>query len=370
MPSTVYFATAETEKTRKSMVEQMGRLFDAADGRKLVAEGDLVALKLSFSEVGNTAHLRPPLVRQVVRRVRDCGGKPFLTDANTLYVGGRANAVDHLTTAVLNGFSYPVVEAPVIIADGLRGKSYETVQIDQKHCKTARIGAEIYHADGLISLAHVHGHGGTGLAATFKNIGMGLGARAGKQEMHSQKNPPKVNRDKCVGCGECVRYCPVEAIHLEDRKAVIDGDTCIRCGECTVTCPQRAIAIRWGDAPGQMQERIVEYTYAVLKDKPNKCLFYAVLLDVIPHCLCMGRSERPFIPDVGILCSTDPVAVEQATYDLVNAQQAIPASILGGAHGEGQNKYAALYPNEDSEITLRYAEQIGLGSRRYKLRDV
>jgi len=370
MPSTVYFASADVSRTRKDLVSQVGNLFDAAGGADIVSGGDLVAVKLSFSEVGNTAYLRPQLVRPVVRKVKDSGGKPFLTDANTLYVGGRSNSVDHVETAIRNGFSYAVVEAPVIIADGLRGKSYVEVRIDQKNCKTARIGAEVHHADALISLAHVHCHGGTGLAATFKNIGMGLGSRSGKQAMHSQREAPSVDEAKCVGDAECIRYCPVNAIRLERGKAKIDGDTCIRCGECTVTCPHGAIAIRWGDEPGLLQERIVEYTLAILKNKKDKCLFYAFLLDVVPDCLCNARSDRPFIPNVGILASRDPVALEQATFDTVNAQQGIEASRLSSAHKQGADKLRALYPDIDSELTMEYAEQVGLGSREYRIREI
>jgi len=370
MSSTVFLASAEVSRTRKSLVEQMGHLFDAAGGDRVVGKGDLVALKLSFSEVGNTAYLRPSLVREVVRRVKARGGRPFLTDANTLYVGGRANSVDHIETAIRNGFSYATVEAPIIIADGLRGKSYVDVEINRKHFRTARIGAEVYFADGLISLAHVHAHPGTGLAATFKNIGMGLASRAGKQAMHSQKDAPKVDRRKCVGCGECIRYCSVGAIRLVNRKARINAEVCIRCGECTVTCPHGAIAIRWGDGPGLLQERIVEYALAVLKNKKGKCLFYAILQNVTPDCLCWDKSDRPFIPDVGVLASRDPVALEQATFDLVNAQEGIRASKLPGAFRKGQNKYAALYPKEDSEITLRYAESLGLGRRDYRIEEV
>ena len=369
MPSLVYFASAAVSRTRKNLLMQVRNLFDAAGGKKAIGEKDLTAIKLSFSEVGNTAYIRPPLVREVVRKVKECGGKPFLTDANTLYAGGRANSVDHLQTAILNGFSYAVVEAPLIIADGIKGKSYVLVRIDQKNCKTARIGAEVYYADAFIGLAHVHGHGGTGLAATFKNIGMGLGSRAGKQEMHSQKEPPTVDKKRCVGCGECVRYCPVRAIRLVKGKAAIDGDKCIRCGECTVTCPHGAIAIRWGDKPGLMQERIVEYTYAILKNKRKKCLFYALLLDVTPGCLC-GPSERPIIPDVGILCSRDPVALEQASFDMVNAQQGIKASDLPSGHRKGADKYKALYPQQDSEHLIRYAERLGLGSRKYRIKEI
>ena len=370
MPSTVFVASAQVSKTRKSLVKQVGNLFDALGGEKIINPRDLVAIKLSFSEVGNTAYLRPQLVRPLVCKIKQCAAKPFLTDANTLYVGGRSNSVDHLTTAIQNGFSYAVVEAPVIIADGLRGKSSVEVKIDQKNCPTARIGAEVYHADALISLAHVHCHGGTGLAATFKNIGMGLGCRSGKQIMHSQEEPPQVDHDKCVGDGECIRYCPVDAIHLEQGKAVIDADTCIRCGECTATCPQQAIAIRWGDQPGLLQQRIVEYTLAVLKNKKNKCLFYAFLLDVTPDCLCNPRSERPFIPDVGILASRDPVALEQATFDTVNAQQGIADSDLPAAYEKGADKFRALLPDIDSQLTMSYAQKIGLGSRDYTIKEI
>ena len=363
MPSTVLFASAEVSRTRKSLVEQMGNLFDAAAGREIVGTGDLVAVKLSFSEVGNTAYVRPPLVREVVTKVKEHGGKPFLTDANTLYAGGRSNTVDHIETAVRNGFAYSVVDAPIIIADGLRGKSYVDVPIDQKNCKSARIGAEVYYADGLISLAHVHAHPATGLAATFKNIGMGLGSRAGKQAMHSQKDPPKVDRRKCVGDAECIRQCPVNAIKLVGGKAKINGKVCIRCGECTVTCPHGVIAIRWGDEPGLLQERIVEYALAILKNKRK-------MLDVTPDCLCWSMSDKPFIHDVGILASRDPVALEQATFDMVNAQEGLKDSRLPGGHKKGANKYAALVPEEDSEITMRYAEQLGLGRRNYRIKEI
>ena len=176
MPSTVFFASAQVSRTRKSLVEQVANLFDALGPEEIISPGDLVAIKLTFSEVGNTAYLRPQLVRSLVRKVKQHKAKPFLTDANTLYVSGgrRWNSVDHLITAIENGFSYAVVEAPIIIADGLRGRSSVEVKIDQKNCPTARIAADAYHANALISLAHVHCHSQTGLAATFKNIGMGL----------------------------------------------------------------------------------------------------------------------------------------------------------------------------------------------------
>lgn len=368
MPSNVYFARATVPKG-KGLYQFAGELFEAAGGGDIVAQGDLVAIKLSFSEVGNTSYLRPQYLRPIVEAAKRLGGKPFLTDCNTLYVGGRSNSVDHIQTAIHNGFDFAVVGAPVIIADGLKGKSFVTVEINQAQCKTAKIGADVRHADVFISAAHVHGHGGTGLAATFKNVGMGCGSRAGKQIMHCLEDPPRVKQAKCVGCGLCVEWCSAAAIRLEDGKAHVDAQRCIRCGECTVTCPQQAIAIRWGQGDAAFQKRIVEYTYAVLKDKKDKSLFFAFLIDVCPSCLCERRSDPPIIPDVGILASGDPVAVEQATFDLVNAQPGIADSKLGDSP-PGEDKFAKIYPDMDSTVTMAYAEEIGLGSREYKLVEI
>ena len=368
MTSEVFFGPAAVSN-RKGVYQRLGDLFAAAGGNDIVSPKDLVAVKLSFSEVGNTAYLRPTLLRPITDAVRAQGGKPFLTDCGTLYVGGRANAVDHLETAMRNGFVYEVTGAPVVISDGLSGKSSVTVRIDQAQCETAKIGAEIARADAFISAAHVHGHGATGLAATIKNIGMGCGCRSGKQHMHSLEEPPSVSIEKCVGCGLCVRHCLVRAIELVGDKARIDPDVCVGCGECTVTCPQQAIAIRWGQGDAAFQKRVVEYTYAVLKDKRRKSLFFAFLLDVCPSCLCMSRSDPPIVPDVGVLVSRDPVAVEQATYDLVNAQQGSPGSMVGESP-PGEDKFAKLYPGVDTNVMLEYGQQIGLGSRDYKLVEI
>lgn len=368
MPSDVYFARATVRKG-KGLYQFTGDLFEAAGGNEIVAQEDLVAIKLSFSEVGNTAYLRPQYLRPIVEAAGRLGGKPFLTDCNTLYVSGRANSVDHIETAIHNGFDVGVVRAPVIIADGLRGKSFVSVDIGLTQCKTAKIGAEIYHSDVFISAAHVHGHSATGLAATFKNVGMGCGSRAGKQIMHCLEEPPRVRQKKCVGCGLCIEWCSVDAIRLENDKAHIDGERCIRCGECTVTCPHGAIAIRWGQGDAAFQKRIVEYTHAVLKDKKDKSLFFAFLIDVCPSCLCEPRSDSPIIPDVGILASRDPVAVEQATFDLVNAQPGIADSKLGESL-PGEDKFAKIYPDMDSTVTMAYAEEIGLGSRQYRLVEI
>lgn len=367
MKSIVYFASAHVEKPEKSLVVQTSNLFERVGGKRIIKKDDLVAIKLSFSELGNISFLRPIFIRQIVDKVKECGAKPFLTDSNTLYTGGRSNSVDHINTAIRNGFSYEVVGAPIIIADGLRGKGFVNIEINLKNFRVAKIGSEILHADDIVVASHIHGHGSTGMAGTFKNIGMGFASRSGKQAMHCQDEAPKVSKKSCVGCGECTVWCPVKAIRLKDRKASIDARICIRCGECTATCRHRAIAIRWHDASGNIQERIVEYAYAVLKDKMDKVIFYNFLIDICPGCLCMRHSDIPIVSDIGVLASLDPVALEQATFDLINRQQGIKSSRLKKNLARGRDKFRDIYPEVDSRRMMKYAEEIGLGRRSYKL---
>jgi hypothetical protein len=287
----------------------------------IVAKGDLVALKVHFGERGNTAFLRPQYVRRLVDLVRKSGGKPFLTDANTLYVGGRSNAVDHLETAVLHGFDFAVTGAPVVIADGLTGKDYVEVAVNLKHFRTVKIASAACHADALLVVSHFKGHVATGFGGVLKNVGMGLGSRSGKQMMHSDLRPA-VDPEKCQGCARCRRWCPAEAITLTweqpdlPGRAVIDQEKCLGCGECTVTCTHGAIAINWKTEPDVIQEKIVEYAYGVLKDKAGKAAFI---------------------------------------------------TFLNAGHEDSPDKFRALFSNVDWNRQLEYGEKVGLGRRAYRL---
>jgi uncharacterized Fe-S center protein len=301
-----------------------------------------------------------------VETIKSAGGFPFLTDANTLYAGTRSDSSQHLTTAIQNGFAYAVVDAPLIIADGLRGKSETAVVVNQKNCKRVYIGSEITAADALISVAHFKGHELSGFGGTIKNLGMGCASRRGKLEQHSTV-APKVNKKKCVGCGDCVSHCSVQALALQQEKAVLDSKKCIGCGECILICPESAIEIQWNQAIPVFLEKMVEYTLGVLKDKEGKALYLNFINNVSPACDCYGYNDAPIVRDIGIVAATDPVAIDQASVDLVNREQALPDSCLKTNTQGGEDKFRGVYPDIDWEIQLDYAEQLGLGSRRYEL---
>ncbi|TEB11180.1 DUF362 domain-containing protein [Pelotomaculum propionicicum] len=364
MAAKVYF-TDMRAGFKKSLLDKVEKLFDMAGMGTFIERKDLVALKLHFGEKGNTGYIRPQFLRRIVNKVKGLGGKPFLTDCNTLYFGTRANAVDHLQTAVENGFAYAVVDAPLVIADGLTGKDYVTVEIGRKHFKEVKIGSAAYHADALIALTHFKGHEMTGFGGVLKNIGMGLGARSGKQMMHSDVLP-RVNPDKCKGCDRCSQWCPAAAISLRNKVSVVDESKCIGCGECTVTCPAHAIDVNWKTEPAAIQEKIVEYTEGVLKNKKGKYGFITFVTNVSPDCDCYGWSDASLVKDIGILASRDPVAIDQACIDLVNREKVLAGSRLDGK-GDVHDKFMALYPDIDWRNQLAYAEEIGLGSRKYEL---
>ena len=368
MKSTVYF-TDLSAGPKENLISKLGRLIEIAGLNQIVHKRDLVAVKLHFGELGNTAYIRPVFFRKIIETIRKAGGDPFLTDANTVYAGTRSDSVNHLQTAIHNGFSYSVVDAPVIIADGLRGKNEIAVEIHQKRFQQVYIGSEIVNADALISVAHFKGHELSGFGGTIKNLGMGCASRKGKLAQHSTVSP-KVIQKKCIGCEDCVPHCSQSAISITNKKASINPETCIGCGECILICPNSAIQIQWNQSVPVFLENMAEYTLGVLKNKTNKALFVNFITDISPACDCYGHNDSPLVRDIGILASTDPVAIDQASVDLVNKETALPGSCLKENRGAGEDKFKGLYPYVDWTIQLDYAEQLGLGTRKYNLENL
>jgi uncharacterized Fe-S center protein len=365
MPSAVYFIDLKAS-FKENLPRKIRRLMETAGIADVVSKRDLAAVKIHFGEKGNTAFIRPVFVRTIIDTLKQAGAVPFLTDANTLYAGTRGDAVNHTTTAVQNGFAYSVVEAPIVIADGLRGKSESAVPVNGKHFEKVYIGREIVEADALLSVAHFKGHELTGFGGAIKNIGMGSASRRGKMAQHSGIGP-KIKRKKCVGCGDCVSHCAHGAIAMHDKKAAIDPEKCIGCGECILICSSEAVQIQWTQSGPAFLEKMVEYTQGVLRGKEDKTLCINFITNVSPACDCFPFNDRPIVRDIGILASTDPVAIDQASVDLVNREPAIPDSCLTTNTAAGEDKFRGIYPKVDWEAQLDYAQHLGIGNREYEL---
>lgn len=363
--ATVFFAPVRTTG-KKSLVVRAGALLEKAGLNTAINKGDLVAVKLHFGEEGNTGFVHPVFVREVVARIKAAGGKPFLTDSNTLYRGQRSNAVDHIACALRNGFSYATVEAPIVIADGLDGREACDVSISgSKHFDSVRIGSAAVHSDAIVVITHVKGHEATGFGGALKNVGMGFGCRSAKQRMHADFRP-EVNSDSCKACGRCVSWCPVDAIVIgPDRVAVVDYETCYGCGECVAACPFGGIAVQWKTEPAAIQEKIVEHVAGALAGKSGKVVYLSFVTHVTPDCDCWHFSDASIVPDIGVLASTDIVAIDQAAYDLVTAAEGLPGT-RGEGLCKGTDKFAAI-SGIDGQIAMAYAQELGLGTRAYDL---
>ena len=365
--SNVYFAPMRSVK-KQSLVKRAGGLLERSGLAEAIAENDLVAVKLHFGEEGNTGFVQPIFLREVVARIRSHGGKPFLTDANTLYRGKRFNAVEHLTCATHNGFSFATVEAPLIIADGLDGRDAVDVPIEGfKHFETVRIGSAAVHADALVAVTHVKGHEATGFGGAIKNVGMGLGCRSAKQRMHSDFTP-EVTAEKCTACKRCVQWCPVNAIVIgPDRVAAVDYEVCYGCGECVASCPYGAIGDPMeDDARRPSRRRWSSTSRASSPARRARCVFLSFVTNVSPDCDCWSFSDASIVPDIGVLASNDFVAIDQAAYDLVTAARGAEGS-RGEGEIEGVDKFAAV-TGIDGSVAMRYAEEMGLGTRRVRAR--
>lgn len=365
MVSDVYFIDLRAT-VKENFIQKLGRLLKEAGISRIVSKRDLAAVKIHFGERGNTAFIRPLYIGKVVECVKSIGGMPFLTDANTLYAGTRGDSAHHLETAIRNGFAYSVVGAPLIIADGLRGKSETVVPVEGHRLSEVYIGTDIIEADALISVAHFKGHELSGFGGTLKNVGMGCASRKGKMAQHSTV-APEIKTENCIACGECADHCSQEAIAVSEECAEIDAERCIGCWECILICPNEAVQIQWDQSIPVFMEHMVEYTMGVLQNKTGKALFINFITDVSPACDCMAMNDAPIVRNIGVVVATDPVAIDQASVDLVNQQPALPDSCLEVHTGPGEDKFRGLYPDVDWAIQLEYAEKMGLGSREYRL---
>ncbi len=333
-------------------------------------EGKFVAIKMHFGELGNFSYIRPNYVKAVADVIKELGGKPFLTDCNTLYPGMRKNAVDHLYNAEVNGFNSVTTGCYVIIADGLKGTDEITVPVPNgEYCKEAAIGHTLYDADIIISLSHFKGHEMTGFGGAIKNVGMGGGSRAGKMQQHND-GKPMVNENLCRNCKQCAKECGSDAISYDSGKAVIDQDICKGCGRCIGACIFDAIHPTGGSAAALLCAKMAEYTAAILNDKPS--FHISLIMDVSPNCDCHGENDAAILPNIGMLASFDPVALDQACADLCLQAEPVRNSQLGDNLAKPgwihhHDHFLDSNPNIRWKETLEHGEKIGLGTREYEL---
>lgn len=367
MKANVYFTDMHCRKQEENKAAKVEKLCNVIGLSQYIKKNDLTAIKLHFGEFGNDTHLRPQLVRKVVDLVKQAGAKPFLTDTNTLYSGSRKNSVDHLETAYAHGFSPATMNAPVIIADGLRGKNAIEVPVENlNYFQKTFIAREIYEADSMIVLSHFKGHLVAGFGGAVKNLAMGCASFWGKRDQHDTK--VRVNQENCIACGSCLKICPAHALSIKKendiKHAFVDRNKCIGCFECQTVCEPKAIVNEHDADLSHFVERIAEYAYGAVQNKKDKIFYINFLMNITPDCDCVSWSDAPMVADIGILVSTDPLALDKACYDLVTKAKSLAPMENNGI---GIDKFTHRWEKTHGTHIFEYGEKIGLGSLDYEL---
>lgn len=318
--------------------KDFNKILEQIDFSKL---GKNVAIKVHFGEKGCDTFVSPELVKKIYQKIISMGKKATLVECNVLYKGERTHASSHIKLAKEHGFDF----APIDILDGEFGDNFIIVN----GCK---LGAGIKKYDSMIVISHFKGHMATGFGGALKNIGMGLGSRAGKLAMHSNINP-KILPNKCSGCGICVEYCNVKAISLIEGKSEIDPKLCEGCAMCIATCPNGAIMIPWQSETSEgLQKKIVDYASSVLSLFKDKITFINILENITEDCDCMGERQIPVIKNIGYITGNNIVVVDKASLDLAN-----------------KAGFQKVHPNINKNIQIDYAIQRGLGESNYNLNE-
>ena len=370
--SIVYFTDFRTKAFGDGLPNKLKKLIRRAGIEQLNMDGKFVAIKMHFGELGNISYLRPNYARAVVDVVKELGGKPFLTDCNTMYPGSRKNALEHLYCAWENGFTPLTVGCPILIGDGLKGTDDVEVPVaGGEYVKAAKIGRAIMDADVFISLTHFKGHEMTGFGGAIKNIGMGCGSRAGKTEQHSN-GQPTIDPEICRGCRRCQRECANGGLEFDEaaRKMRVNTKNCVGCGRCLGACNFDAISFGDSAALTELNCRMAEYTKAVVDGRPN--FHISLVVDVSPNCDCHCENDAPILPNLGMFASFDPLALDQACADACLAASPMPNSQLSDHMAEKDfidhhDHFKNSTPESEWRSCLEHAEKIGLGSREYEL---
>lgn len=344
--STVYFLGLDRVKEIDSAMETAGI-------NEIIDKNDFTAIKIHFGEKGNLGYVKPEFIKPVIKKLKEIGAIPFVTDANTIYRGERTDAVHHLMVAAEHAFHPKFLGAPVVIADGLRGNSYVEVDVNLKHFKKVKIAEAIYNSDTILAISHFKGHELCGFGGAIKNLGMGCAARQGKYEQHNTV-VPETAVENCTACGACIKWCGGNALVLENKKIVLDPVKCTGCGQCILACNFKVFGLPWNENAALVQEKIVEYAFGTLKGKRT---FYINFLNhITSYCDCFKAKGKPLMHDIGILLSSDPVAIDQACMDLIEKHAG--HNILKEVTGM------------DGSRQIEYAESLKLGSRNYQLLEI
>ncbi|MGI6589871.1 MAG: DUF362 domain-containing protein [Candidatus Iainarchaeum sp.] len=342
IPINSYNNTKEINSASKKLLEKIQNEEKVLDFKKNTP------LKVHFGEDKNNTFIESKNFVEIINYLKQKKSKTFYIETNVLYKGKRTTKKDHLNLAKAHAFT----QIPIIIADGESGEDYKEIDISKyntNHFKKCKIGKKIAEQSQMIVLAHFKGHILAGFGGAIKQLSMGCASRGGKLAMHSQSKPI-LNPLKCKKCYACAKNCPTNACNINAIIPHINYSKCIGCAKCIAICPHNAMQINWANTtPKKFREKLAEYALAAQKNK--KMIYINFLLNITKDCDCHAEKQKPILKDIGLLASTDPVAIDKASFDLTTKN----------------NKGKKLFRGDD---IFNYAEKIGLGKTKYELIEI
>jgi hypothetical protein len=356
MAAEVHFASSRVKDFRQwwvpkeSLLEKMEQVFFSASLDKIVEKGSKVGIKVHFGEPGDVHYIRPAYVSRLVDIIKGFEAKPVVVETAGLgWRPGRTSKEKHLLAARKNGFCEETIGAPILIADGDDGLDGTGGDIP--------VAKGIAELDSLFFLSHATGHIQAGFGGAIKNLGVGCVTKTGKFRIHFE-GTPKINEEQCDSCGKCVDACPADAV----KPPVINETACLLCNVCLDVCDRNAVKVNLNDKE-TLAARIAENAKAVADVLGENIGYINLLVDIIPHCDCHPHSDIPVVPDIGVLASKDPVAIDMASIDLINEAPGIDGSAFEG----GEDKLTTINPSTNWSIQLDTAEKSGIGKKEYTL---
>ncbi len=383
--SKIWFMNARAKRFLESTAIKARQILEFSGWLDNLKRGDIVAVKTHMGEAYNVGYLRPVIISTLVDLLKEKGTRPFVTDTTTMPYHpwiSRTLAMDHLETANRNGFNQGSVGCPIVIADGWLGT--DDVLVDLKgrgnYLTKQFVARAIADADAMLSLAHFKGHPAGGYGASIKNIGVGGASKRGKMNLHGALagDKPVIDAKLCPGrkcewwkvCEDC---CPEGSIKVTDQELTVDLDSCVYCFACANLCVNMAgiKAIQRFDHLPTLGRRIADSALACMMTKePGKTFFINFAMDITPYCDCYGWTDTPIVNGIGILASYDPVAVDKACIDMMNAA---PGLLNSEAEEFGALECGAkklnLIKGKDIEAQVQGGVANGLGSDVYEIEE-
>jgi hypothetical protein len=272
--------------------------------KTVFSAGEAVAVKLHMGDENNYTHLASGFVKGIVGVLKNLGANPFLFDSPVSYDSRRKTVQGYLGLAAEKGFSEEQIGCPVVVSD--ESTNVKGTKIKYGVCKA------LTKADGVLVLSHVKGHSCCGFGGAIKQLGMGALDAKTKQRIHDGGKPLYVGG--CIMCGECAKACPLNNIRYSKSRPYFDNNWCSGCSDCIYACKQGALKPR-----EELFDALLAEGAALALKSFKKVFFVNVLRNITKECDCLPQSEI-VTEDIGLLMSRDLVAIDKASFDLINEQ--------------------------------------------------